>query len=181
MAETENLNYSERQCFEDFLLYLHRIENNYSTLANHGRFHPGWVRPSNKGARRKMVRSSKPVSYDSIAKVVKGKKYNSNEWLGLKWSAPVSLAEVKSQSQAGIYKIFNSKEMLYCGETKNMTSRLSSHKINKKFLNSFVSYHLMPGAPAHHLKEREVDMIGSYFEEFGYGPKFQYRPTGKKK
>ena len=33
-----------RQCQEDSLLYLHRIEYGHSTLCNHGRRHPLWTR-----------------------------------------------------------------------------------------------------------------------------------------
>ena len=45
---SRRLSAPHRQCMEDGLLYEYRLKKGESTLANHGRFHPRWERPSNK-------------------------------------------------------------------------------------------------------------------------------------
>ncbi len=40
-----HLDVQMRQCYEDVLLYLHRLEFGHSTLCNHGRRHPGGLEP----------------------------------------------------------------------------------------------------------------------------------------
>jgi len=174
VACTEEFDYAKRQCYEDYLLYLHRMEHGHSTLANHGRFHPLWLRPSNKSANRSMKRAETPTSYDSIVKVDRVGDFRSASWLGLEWSQPQPISKAKPPVHPGVYRIYESNAMLYCGETKQLSARIRAHMKNEIFVNSAISYHVMPNARSHHLKEREVDMIGAYFESSGVCPRHQY-------
>ena len=175
VACTEDFDYATRQCYEDYLLHLHRMEHGHSTLANHGRFHPLWTRPSNKSAKRSMKRLETPTPYDSIEKINAVGEFGSALWLGLKWSKSQPISRAKPPACPGIYQICGSDVMLYCGETQQLSDRINTHKKNPNFIDSSISYHLMPNARSHHLKEREVDMIGAYFESSGAGPKYQYK------
>lgn len=51
----------DRQCLEDQLLFRYRQEKGRSTLANHGHFHPKWIRPSSKSKGRSMQKHLSPV------------------------------------------------------------------------------------------------------------------------
>ncbi len=175
VACTENLDYATRQCYEDYLLYLHRTEHGHSTLANHGRFHPWWTRPSNKSASRPMRRTETPTPYDSLDKINTVGEFVSASWLGLKWSESQPISRARPSAVPGIYRICKRDAMLYCGETRQLSDRLNTHKRNSLFKDASVSYHVMLGARSHHLKEREVDMIGAYFESSGASPKHQYK------
>ena len=174
-ACTEDFDYATRQCYEDYLLYLHRSEHGHSTLANHGRFHPSWTRPSNKSANRHMRRLETPTPYDSVDKINTVGEFGSASWLGLKWSESQPISKARPLGCPGIYRICESDAMLYCGETKRLSDRINTHKKNRIFIGSSISYHVIPNARSHHLKEREVDMIGAYFESSGAGPKYQYK------
>jgi hypothetical protein len=61
-----DLDVQMRQCYEDVLLYLHRLEFGRSTLCNHGRRHPWWSRASNRKDARPAHRLSVPVEYPSL-------------------------------------------------------------------------------------------------------------------
>ena len=175
VACTEDFDYAARQCYEDYLLYLHRMEHGHSTLANHGRFHPLWTRPSNKSDSRPMRRTETPTTYDSLDTVRRVGKFDSASWLGFKWSDFRPISEEMAPAVPGTYRICKGDAVLYCGESKQLSARISTHKKNPNFIDSSISYHLMPNARSHHLKEREVDMIGAYFESYGVGPKYQYK------
>jgi len=122
-----------------------------------------------------MRRIETPTTYDSLDPVRRGGKFHSATWLGLKWSDFRPISEAMPPAIPGIYRICGADAMLYCGETKRLSARISTHKKNPNFIDSSISYHLMPNARSHHLKEREVDMIGAYFESSGAGPKYQYK------
>ena len=179
VAHTENLSYSERQCKEDCLLYQHRLHFNFSTLANHGRFHPNWLRPSNKKGGRPMKKSVSYEAYVSIPKVTQNGIFESPDWLGLEWTKPVELANYNAPYGPGVYRIFSDVEMQYCGESKNLHNRMNAHKKNPLLRHCYVSIHSMPNCKPHHLKEREVDLIGAYMAEKGVGPRLQYQNTTK--
>ena len=175
VACAENISYAQRQCTEDYLLFQHRFHFNASTLANHGRFHPNWIRPSNKKEGRMMEKSLSNASYDSIPKVEQIGNFNSKNWLGLNWIQPIKLANYNAPTELGVYRIFSEFEMEYCGESKNLRSRINFHKRNPAFSDCYVSIHTMSDCKQHHLKEREVDLIGAYTAENGIGPKHQYK------
>ena len=170
------LDTSTRQCFEDYLLYLHRIEFGQSTLANHGRLHPRWTRPSNKGQQKAAERLDEARSYPSIAPAVGGDDFHANNWLGLDWTVFEKLCDAKAPPISGVYRIRHRREILYFGESQSLQDRIRAHSKDDRFAGGEVSFHLMPEAFSHQLKERECDLIGAYFSSTGLGPLKQYRP-----
>ena len=164
-----------RQCYEDALLYLHRQEFGYSTLCNHGRRHPWWSRASNRKDNRPTRRLTVPVEYPSLASSSGDCDPLSNHWLGLTWIAFAKLP-VQAPDAAGVYRLVKDGKLLYVGESCSLRSRLSKHSKDLRFLGCDASFHCMPDAPAHHLKERETDLIGSYLLHTKQSPLFQYSP-----
>ena len=163
-----------RQCQEDSLLYLHRIEHGSSTLCNHGRLHPYWTRPSNRNRGITTCRRNKKVNYPSLPPATGNDNYYASDWLGLTWKSPDSL-DIGELSNPGVYRIINDGSLSYIGESKNLNTRLTTHRRGNRFNGCKYSVHLMPEALPHQLKERETDFIGGYFLKKNEPPTFQYR------
>jgi hypothetical protein len=100
---------------------------------------------------------------------------SSNHWLGLSWAAFANLP-VKAPDLAGVYRLVKEGKLLYVGESRSLRSRLSTHSKDIRFLGCEVSYHSMPDASPHQLKERETDLIGSCLLHTKQSPLFQYSP-----
>lgn len=175
VAVADDLTVQLRQCYEDALLYLHRREFGHSTLCNHGRRHPWWSRASNRKDNRPTRRLSVPVEYPSLASSSGDCDPLSNHWLGLTWIAFAKLP-VQAPDAAGVYRLVKDGKLLYVGESCSLRSRLSKHSKDLRFLGCDASFHCMPDAPAHHLKERETDLIGSCLLHTKQVPLFQYSP-----
>lgn len=175
------LPYAERQCFEDYLIYSHRKFHNYSTLANFGVAHPLWNKPSNKKANREMKRAHILFPKTSLPGAKTAGQFNSRDWLGLDWSKPLLLSVASPPSDPGIYKITSGvgNVLLYCGESMNLRDRINSHKRNQLFSNANASFCEIFDAQPNQLKEREVDMIGAYYEAFSKCPLYQYSNNRK--
>ena len=174
------LPYAERQCFEDYLIFSHRLFYNYSTLANFGVAHPMWNKPSNKKAKRAMKRMYRPSRSTSLPRATNINQLNSGNWLGLEWSEPAALAGVSPPSEPGVYNITRENVLLYCGESMNFKERISNHKRNHLFNSANIAFFPMPGAQHNHLKEREIDMVGAYYEFLSQCPLYQYSNNRKK-
>jgi hypothetical protein len=168
------LDVSTRQCQEDALLYLHRIEHGCSTLCNHGRLHPSWTRPSNRKRGIITIRRKQQIDYPSLPPAVGNDDYHSSDWLGLRWINPNNL-DVRELSNPGVYRITDNLSLAYLGESKDLNARLSTHRRDNRFNGCTYSVHLMPEALPHQLKERETDLIGGYFLKKNEPPIFQYR------
>ncbi len=164
-----------RQCYEDVLLYLHRQEFGHSTLCNHGRRHPWWSRASNRKDARPAQRLLRRVEYPSLPFASGDRDPLSDHWLGLSWT-PFAALPVKAPNVAGVYRLVKDGKLLYVGESRSLRSRLATHATALRFLESQVSYHCMSDALAHHLKEREVDLIGSCLVHTNRPPLLQYSP-----
>lgn len=164
-----------RQCYEDVLLYQHRQSFGYSTLCNHGRRHPCWSRASNRGDARPAQRLLAPTDYPSLPVAVGDADPLSQSWMGLTWTA-FSKLPVVAPHAAGVYRIANDGQLLYVGESRSLHARLLSHSKALRFLHCEASWHSMPGAPPHQLKERETDLIGSYMLQTHQPPLYQYSP-----
>ena len=81
-------------------------------------------------------------------------------------------SEDRARSLAGVYRILDGNEVLYVGESHDLADRLTSH--TRRFTgDKFVSYVEMQTALPHHLKEREVDLIGAFYREERRPPRFQ--------
>ncbi len=168
-----------RQCVEDMLLYAYRLETGESTLANHGRFHPHWKRPSNKKNGRCMERLSvtaNSAAYDSLPPAAFVGEPFQSDWLGLDWSKMLSLDLATDQSPrvAGVYRLFNASELVYLGESEDLRSRLMSHRMRFNDSVTGASWCVLKDALSHHLKERETDLIGAYFMCCRRPPRYQY-------
>ena len=164
-----------RQCYEDVLLYLHRLEFGRSTLCNHGRRHPWWSRASNRKDARPAHRLSVPVEYPSLQISSGDCDPLSSDWLGLSWTDFAELP-IAAPNVAGVYRLVKNGKLLYVGESRSLRSRLSKHAKDLRFLGCEISYHCMPDAFPHHLKERETDLIGSCLLHTKQVPLFQYSP-----
>jgi hypothetical protein len=163
-----------RQCHEDYLLYLHRVECGHSTLANHGRLHPFWSRATNKGRGRAAQRREEPVSYPSLCPAIGNGDIDSSTWLGIEWTEFQKLNDKQAPDAAGAYRIHRDGDVLYFGESQSLKSRIRTHANDARFRGADVSFHVLPEAAPHQLKERETDLIGAYFGSTGLCPKHQY-------
>jgi hypothetical protein len=170
-----DLDVQMRQCYEDVLLYLHRLEFGRSTLCNHGRRHPWWSRASNRKDARLAHRLSVPVEYPSLQISSGNCDPLSSYWLGLSWTDFAALP-IAAPNVAGVYRLVKKGKLLYVGESRSLRSRLSKHAKDLRFLGCEVSCHCMPDAFPHHLKEREADLIGSCLLHTKQVPLFQYSP-----
>jgi hypothetical protein len=81
-------------------------------------------------------------------------------------------------SGAGLYLLFerDSGDLVYIGQSSDCAQRLRSHAL--KLLDEkdmLVSYHIeKKSLLPHNLKEREIDLIGNYFEHYRKAPKYQF-------
>lgn len=62
----------------------------------------------------------------------------------------------------------------------NLKERIHNHKQNHLFNSASIAFFAMPGAQHNHLKEREIDMIGAYYESLSQCPLYQYSNNRKK-
>lgn len=174
-----HLSKEERECFEDMLLFRYRQEEGESTLCNHGRFHPCWIRPSNRKNGRAMQRlpqgQHNPAGGPSLPPVQIHETPNAGRWLGLAWSPNQHLSKgTKFPSEAGIYRLFYQGEVAYLGQSSSLQKRLSQHAQRFDGLGILVSYVEMPQCFTHHLFERETDVIGAFYAQKQHPPLFQY-------
>ena len=138
----------ERHGLEDCLLWQHRLCAGRSTKCNYGRFHPRYIRPSNKKSGRAMTRiglEADANTYDSSAKplVLQGQPRHAR-WMDLEWSDPQPLTRpgVSTLPRVpGVYKICrpDSKApevsasqntpppLLYIGQASDLRKRARSH------------------------------------------------------
>ncbi len=164
-----SLEKAERLCQESALLYLHRLELGESTLCNHGRFHPLWTRPSNRGQGVGMVRlddGTNPASGPSLAPAVMSGTPGDPHWLGLPWSDFRPLSEGGFPAEAGVYRIMEKGRIVYLGESGDLAARLRSHR--RTFApGALASVVELPGVLPYQLKERECDLIGAHYLQAG--------------
>ena len=174
--------YEERQCYEDWLLYEYRQEKEESTLANHGRFHPHWIRPSNKKKGRILEKKSNIEQQYISLPVPKSTFMNpdQNNWLGLPWSQEFPLNEANDFAhQGGVYKIMENHSVVYIGETSSFITRSKAHSKNFCMPNTCYSLVAMKDSPPHQRREREADLIGAFFKEKQRAPRYQYKSHKK--
>lgn len=180
-AASADLTYSHRQCTEDMMLHEYRLEVGRSTLCNHGRFHPRWTRPSNRkrgvAMRRLAAPETNPAAAPSLAPVSGSGPPGAPDWLGLSWVhvGPPGPSLSDAPEEAGVYRLSRAGEVVYVGESANLRSRLKAHSRKYRELGLAADIVVMPGALAHHLKEREVDVIGAFYKVTGRPPVLQYR------
>lgn len=171
---------AERQCIEDMLLYEYRLEAEESTLCNHGRFHPWWSRPTNKGKGGKMTKlvgRTNPAGGVSITPAPFSDTPSAENWLFLNWSKKLPLSpKPRTPQAAGVYRLMRRDEVVYVGESSDLHDRMRSHSRRFGKENLEASWVEMPSALPHHLKERETDLIGGFYKALQKPPLFQYKP-----
>lgn len=180
-----------RQVTEDYLLWLARVEAGCSTLCNHGKFHPGYIKPSNRKQGRigERIRSIS-ISISEFSKadappLLYRPNPLSQDWMTLQWSSPERLVSEnikKLESQNGVYKLIDGRvdEVIYIGESSAIKNRLISHikpmsmEWGTELLYSYV--YLAHDATAVQRHQLEVDLIGGFYHQFKMPPKRQYKP-----
>ena len=175
-ATEAHLDKPTRQCLEDFLLHQHRIQYRKSTLANHGRLHPLWTRPSNRSKGRAATKRNGPEIYPSLPVATGAESPTAPDWLGLQWSAFEPYSHSTAKNEPGVYRIRGDGTLVYLGQSKKLQARIKTHAKDPRFTHCEISYHEMQQAFDHHLLEREVDLIGSYYAHESEPPRFQYQP-----
>jgi hypothetical protein len=168
------LSKSDRECYEDYLLYQHRLHHGYSTLINHGRLHPLWTRASNRAKGRSTKRRDMPEVFDSLKPAIGNEDVLADDWLELDWSSFKSLSDTNAPNEPGVYRIVKGDEIVYIGQSGKLSSRIATHKSTATFSTAVISFSVMPGAAPHQLKERETDLIGAYYGREGRIPPMQY-------
>lgn len=172
-----------RRGAEDLLLWRYRTDRGASPLANHGHFHPGYVRPSNKKAGRAMVRrdggsgnsttpSAPPLAHEGRLPVAPG-------WMSLAWSpfvAPTALASLPTGP--ALYRIADAAgtSLVYLGQTGRLRQRLRAHARNGRLRSAErASFHQLPtGTPKVWRLEWESDLLGGYYHQQRTPPARQY-------
>ena len=165
------------QCYEDYLLYLHRLQFGHSSLINHGRLHTLWTRPTNKRDGRATTRRDTVKEYPSLPPAVGHLDSVGKNWLGLSWSPFLASHELQAREMPGVYRVQQGTRLVYVGQSQNLKSRLRTHSKTARFIDCHFSFHEMPNAESHQLQEREADLIGAYFKTFGVPPIHQYKPA----
>ena len=182
VATTPTLTRQNREGLECLLLWKYRLKRGESTLCNHGRFHPDYLKSSNKARGRKgrqldLNEPRNSAGGPSFPPLKPLKTHTSSDWMGLSWT---EFMELKTASllpaSSCLYKIANqnNQELLYVGETDNLKRRLSKHK--SEFFGTIFSYSTLSQRILHHQRlEMENDLIGYYYYLTGKSPMLQFR------
>lgn len=180
-----SLDTPQRQGLEDYFLWRHRHEHGCSTLCNYGRFHRSWIKPTNKkqgrAGRKLEIGKSNPAGLSSSSPLQPLATSHDDNWMGLSWSKPVPLERIQlkqAPKHPAVYRLHDATSLavIYIGETQNLTHRLKSHAL-KNWGDIAVCFSFVDEldlTEPHLRHEIEVDLIGSYFEEHGRVPTFQY-------
>ena len=185
VAATPAFTRQNREGLECLLLWKYRLERGESTLCNHGRFHPDYIKSSNrsKGQRGRELNSSEPrnpAGGPSCPPLRPLNTHTSYDWMGLPWTEFMKLKTAGSlPANPGVYKLVDlgNQKLLYVGETDNLRSRLNQHK--RKFLEAAFSYAKLSPEMFHYERlEIENDLIGYHYYMTGKSPTCQF---GKEK
>ncbi|MDP3397078.1 MAG: hypothetical protein Q8S57_10505, partial [Methanoregula sp.] len=176
-----------RRGMVSYLLYRYRQEHGASTLCNFKRFHPRYRMSTNRkenlrGGKLEAGQKDNPAGWPSIAPLETTGSPGDLDWMGLEWSAWISLdaENVRNSTYgAGLCLLADSgtHEIVYIGQSADVGKRLIDHSRkswDKKSLQ--FSYQIIaPSVFPHHLKELENDLMGNYFEQNRKAPEYQFR------
>lgn len=179
ISETE-LTTQNREAFECFLLWKYRLEHNQSTLCNHGRFHPDYIKSGNKktklvGRKLRANEPRNPSGGPSQPPLESVNKPLNRTWMGVEWSPirPLTLRDNIPRS-TGLYKIINEKKVVYIGETEDLVDRCRSH--NRRFKDHHYSFSVLDQDTLYHQRhELENDLIGCYYQIHTEAPERQFK------
>jgi predicted GIY-YIG superfamily endonuclease len=175
------LSTQNREALECYLLWKYRLERGESTLCNHGRFHPDYIKPSNRGEGKPGYKISDNVARNpnggaSQSPLKEDFDFLSVDWMVLDWSQFSTTESSSIPNLAGLYRIKDpSNEALnYIGETKNLRNRITQHQT--RFGGKFISYYILPEKMMHFQRlELENDLIGCYYAIKNNAPINQFR------
>lgn len=164
-----------REGLKFYLLWQYRLEYGSSTRCNHGRFHPRYVKSTDRkqgfvGYRLPDDAPDNPAGGSSLLPLKRTGEPFEQQWMGLTWSDMFSLISTALKhipTTPGVYKIIDpgTYELLYIGETSNLQKRLSSHA-RKPWRGSapLVSYvSLSTEKPSYQRHEIENDLVAGLF------------------
>lgn len=180
---------------EDMLLWRHRIEAGVSTEANHGRFFPGYARPTNRwivrggasgtrapGRRAEPLGDGAPaVDFSTSRPPLAGP----GAPLDAPWWRHSPLTDFGSLPPGpAVYAIHEraSREPAYVGETASLPSRAASHAAASwPLAEPTIAFLPLPaGTPKHVLRELESDLLGWHFAVVGKAPALQYADAARR-
>ncbi|MEZ2661650.1 GIY-YIG nuclease family protein [Aneurinibacillus aneurinilyticus] len=174
----------EREALECYLLWQYRLEAGESTMCNHGRFHPQYIKSSQKKQLRQGYRlpaeEQNPAGGASMSPLHMHGEPIDNDFMGLVWSELQPLLTTKQviAEKKGIYKILDAitGELLYVGESQNLRQRIPNHKRKPwGHYEPVFSYVIqLDDILPYQLKELENDLIGAWYLITGKGPVFQF-------
>lgn len=165
---------------EAFLLWRYHSEKGESPLCNHGRFHPDYTRSRN---RKTGVRGRYVPDLNSDAGLPSGKPLEKHgnpsdgDWMNLDWSNWYPLDRMgltRLKNSPSVYRVYDGKEIVYIGQTKQTKSRMRQHIAKSDSNNLYVSISYLEEVIPHRMLEMENDLIGSFIETEGSIPRLQF-------
>jgi hypothetical protein len=176
-----------RKGMERYLLYRYRQERGGSPLCNFGRIHPRYRKSTSRkdglrGGKLAEDHKDNPAGWPGIEPLEAIGRPGDSDWMGLEWTAwmPLAVENVHEiPAGAGLYLLADagSHEIVYIGQSADVAKRLldQSRKTwderSLQFSLRIIGQSVLP----HHLRERENDLIGNFFEQCRKAPEFQFR------
>lgn len=185
LADTKEEARRLREGLEFYLLWQYRLEFGSSTRCNHGRFHPRYVKSTDRkksfqGHRLPDTAPDKLAGGPSLPPLQLVATPLATSWMGLSWSTDTTLEAVNLPlipKSPGVYKIFDQEkgEMLYIGESKNLRERLATHAAKNWgcTMASFSFVELPHDTLAYQRHEVENDLLGGFYSLTKNIPTFQ--------
>jgi hypothetical protein len=175
---------------EDMLLWQHRVQSGSSTIANYGRFYPGYARATNRwivrrNSGRAPGRRVAPLTDDSarddFARSGPALQCEAGV-LHASWWQRIQLSEVLSlPAEPAVYCVYDrgAEEPIYIGQTSILRARAVTHATTSWGVKQpWLAYMLLPaGTPKHVLREFESDLLGQHFWRSHQPPSAQYKGT----
>lgn len=174
-----------RKAFEDALIAVYRRDVGASPTANFGRIIDGYEQSSYRSAgHRGGVLASDATEPNATAGVgpldwTHREEFLADDWMGLTWSPPKSLAEADTSIPVtdGLYRIWkqdHAPPLEYIGQSSNLRSRLYRHRRNRDSDLRFSYATLGDHAAQHKREEVETELIGVHWLEVGKSPRDQF-------
>ncbi|MCI0755741.1 hypothetical protein [Teichococcus vastitatis] len=173
---------------EDMLLWRHRVETGGATEANHGRFYPGYGRPTNRWIGRAAAGSRVPgrpaaplgagstgIDFARHHPVLQGQ----GGPLEAAWWQRAPLTGRRDwPTGPAVYGVYerDATEPVYLGETGNLPGRVLAHaRVPWSLREPWLAWLSLPAdTPKPVLRELESDLLGWHFWHAGRPPRAQY-------
>ncbi|WP_230739430.1 hypothetical protein [Methanooceanicella nereidis] len=179
------MNRADQRGLECYLLWQYRLETGESTLLNHGRFHPNYIKSGNRSSNRRGGRiqgnNVNPSSGPSHPPLIIHSKPIDKDWMRLEWSDMEQLSSENARkvpASYGLYKLIDTdiEDVVYIGQSRYFNARLYTHsqKLIDESRMAFSYYKFENPIPQHQLLEMENDLIGAYYSENKKSPRYQF-------